>query len=80
MRYMGLNTSIAVRFDPYERKLLEQISTQTGLSVSDLVRRAARDYVERVQREGQVSLPVALVAAEPKPTYGKKKEGVADER
>lgn len=51
---MAVPTS--VRFDDVLDADLERISRESGLSKADLVRRAVQEWLEKISREGRVTI------------------------
>ena len=57
---MALNASIPVRISAETRARLEAISAQSGLSVSDLIRRAAEEFIDETAARGSLNIPVQI--------------------
>ena len=53
---MSLKAAIPVRFSESTRDRLQAVSDKSGLSFSDLVRRATESYLEKIEREGSVNI------------------------
>lgn len=55
---MRLTTSIPVRLEPELRERVLSLSENTGLSSSDIIRRAVMEYVTEAERSGHIYVRV----------------------
>jgi predicted DNA-binding protein len=53
---VSLNSSIPVRFDQDTTDRLKAISERTGLPLSNLVRMATEQYLDKVEKTGSVNI------------------------
>ena len=60
MRDMNLQASIPVRIDADVRKQLDILSDQCGLTVSNLIRMAIDEFVQRIKDDGAISIPIEI--------------------
>ena len=68
LQYMALGDAISVRLDDVTKARLNALADHTGLSAADLVRRAAEEFLDRVEEEGRITIPLRMVA-EKRPGY-----------
>ena len=62
LRDMALRDAISVRFDEVTKARLDALSEQTGLSSADLVRRAVEEFLDRVEHNGHITIPISRLA------------------
>ena len=65
---MALRDAISVRFDDVTKARLDALASHTGLSSADLVRRATEEFLDRVEADGHITIPVNI-AAEKRAAY-----------
>lgn len=72
---MSLSAAIPTRFDPAEENAITALKAQSGLSKSEIIRRAVRLLAKRYQEVGSVGFILDELAprlAEESPVYGPK--------
>lgn len=57
---MSKAESISVRLDEDVRRQLEEISRQSGIKVSDIIRRATVDYVRKLTTDGAIKFELDI--------------------
>jgi hypothetical protein len=53
---MALRAYVPVRLSQATRARLEAIAAQSGLSVSDLVRRATEEFLDEIEAKGEITI------------------------
>ena len=66
IRPMVLRSAIGVRLDPDIRARLENVTSATTMSAGKIIRTALEQYLDKVEREGGVYMPIpGLGTSEP---------------
>lgn len=68
---MALKRQIPVRFNEATLARLESIAQRSGLTASDLIRRAVEEWLDHVEASGEIHIPLQL--AEKPARYGRQK-------
>jgi len=68
---MALNSSVPVRFNDVQDARLHAIAERTGLGVSTLIRIATERYLDQIERDGELAIPLAPVSGQ----YPKHRDG-----
>lgn len=57
---MPKGDSISIRLDADTRRRLDSISSGSGLTVAELVRRATDEFLNEVEKTGQLMIPIRV--------------------
>jgi len=70
---MTLKNAISVRFEEDIHLRLEQVAKRAGIKPADLIRQATQTYMDKVEAEGQIVIPLAPKRKAAEGTHGKDK-------
>lgn len=55
---MGLTNSLNIRLEPEIKERLENLSDQTGIKSSVLIRQAISEYLDQVEKTGRLEIRI----------------------